>query len=74
MKYLVAVLEGTNSDDVAHYYCTERPRYSSEPVGRGDEQIHFVNFIPKNGSPWRVNKVNAVPMARVIAIVEEPEK
>jgi hypothetical protein len=76
-KFQVLVLEGTREDDIATYYTEDEPIIVSTTIeGEPDIQGVFVSFVPRNGSPNRIGKVNLVPADRIIAIIEplpEPE-
>jgi len=71
-KWTVAVLEGTHDDDIAVYFCREEPvLVFKTPEGRENDPTIFVQFIPRNGSPFRVNRPTLVPLIRLIAIAED---
>lgn len=67
-NYTVHVLEGTGSTDIATYFCDDKPWYDVEQAK--DQDVVVLKFVPKNGSPARVNRINAVPVGRVLAVVE----
>jgi hypothetical protein len=77
-KFQIVVQEGSTSDDNATYYAEEEPILLSMEVTEQPEiQGVFVSFIPRNGAPNRIGRVNLVPADRIVAIVEplpEPEK
>jgi len=70
--WIVQVLEGTTSSDIASYFVNE------EPILEVDDStghvVQFLNFIPRNGYAVRVGNVNKVPLDRVIAIIEEKDE
>jgi hypothetical protein len=65
-EFSVSVLEGVNSDDIATYFCEEKPVLVQIPIEDSPEFIVFVKFIPKNGSPMRVGRPMLVPLARTM--------
>ena len=70
-EFSVSILEGINSDDIATYFCEEKPLVVSLPVEDTQEYIVFVKFIPKNGSPMRVGRPMLVPLSRVMYLSGE---
>ena len=71
-EFSVSIQEGTTSDDIATYFCEERPTLVSlEVEGGKPEQIAlvvFVRFIPRNGSPMRVGRETLVPLDKVVVL------
>lgn len=68
-EFQVIVLEGTHEGDVVTYYSHEEP----EIVKRETES--FVCFVPRNGLVSRVNRLNEIPLGRVLGIVHpKPEE
>lgn len=74
-KFQVIVQEGSTSDDNATYYAEEEPILLSMTVTDEPEITGvFVSFVPRNGAPNRIGKVNLVPADRIIAIVQPNEE
>jgi len=72
-EFSVSVQEGATSDDIATYFCREKPVLVSLPVEEGayEGDVVFVKFVPRNGSPMRVGRVTLVPIDKIVALSGE---